>query len=169
MEKGDWFAVALSVLFCGAGLLLQSFSQRFARWSGVALIALGFIGSAGWFGYYRSDAGAQPPPSINGNCNAVGNNNFNCSNIINPAPTPRHMNPVLANDILTKVPKDKDVRLDCVATDKEAYDFALEIFAFMKENNYKMVENRVISALYTPPLQGLRYVADENHISVGSQ
>jgi hypothetical protein len=46
------------------------------------VIAFGAIGL--WDGY----ATAQTPPSLKGDCNAVGNNNSNCSPYINQAPTP---------------------------------------------------------------------------------
>jgi hypothetical protein len=83
VQKGDWFAVVLAIVFCGVGLVLQSYSQRFARYAGITLIVLGIAGATGWFGYFRGGAEAQAPtgPSINGDCNAFGNNNITCPKI----------------------------------------------------------------------------------------
>lgn len=102
VEKGDWFAVVLAVLFCGVGLFLQSFSQRFARYAGLALIACGVIGATGWFGYFRTGADAQLPPSVNGNGNCInvgpsqGPQTNNCPTIIHPPPP--HADNVLYQD-----------------------------------------------------------------------
>jgi hypothetical protein len=71
VQKGDWFALAVTILFCGLGLMLQTVSKRYLRISGAILIAAGILCLGGW-GYYRADAQS---PSTTGNCSPNGDHN----------------------------------------------------------------------------------------------
>jgi hypothetical protein len=71
VQKGDIFALATTIIFCGLGLILQTFSKRYLRLSGAVMIAIGILCLGGW-GYYRADAQS---PSTTGNCSPNGDHN----------------------------------------------------------------------------------------------
>jgi hypothetical protein len=73
VQAEDWYALGITIIFCGVGLIVATFTKNTTRWFGVSLIVLGLVCLSGW-GYYR--ATAQTPPSVNGDCSAgsVGGN-----------------------------------------------------------------------------------------------
>ena len=53
LEKSDWLAIVSGVVFFGGGLYMSTLTQRIIRIIGISVTAIGIVGLAAWFGYYR--------------------------------------------------------------------------------------------------------------------
>ena len=94
-DVGWWWVIVSPiplVAWLGAWLIMGNASRplRVVMTCCVGMIVAGMM----WFGIHGilTDAHAQTPPTINGNCNAIGNNNSNCSQI-NVGVVPRRLTP----------------------------------------------------------------------------
>jgi hypothetical protein len=155
MEKSDWFAVITGIIFLGAGSLMTAFGERVMKYGGATLIAIGIGGMIFWFGYYRN-ADAQQP-NVSGNCNNFGLNNgmMNCGTLNLGVPQRKlddSMFMPLKQQILG-LSRDKSYEVVAVMGDTEAFQFAGDIFAFMKTHDFKVTG--VDQSVFNKPVTGL--------------
>lgn len=144
--------IALAIIGIVVGTLFPQINRKLA-WGlfvgGILLlgIAIGLI--------FLPDSQAQAP-AINGNCNAFGNGNITCPRI-NTTPQPRSLSQPRFDEMrqqLLALPQNNTIVVMAAVNDGEAYNFAAEIFSFLKKNGYHLKEDRVISAIFQPPIDG---------------
>lgn len=75
-------------------------------------------------------------PNVSGNCNNFGNNNFNCNTIITPSA--RHLTEQTKTDLLSHIPKSRQVNVKYAGESPDAGDFANEIIEFLRSQGYKI-------------------------------
>jgi hypothetical protein len=121
---GVWLAVV------GAMWLYHKRSRDWTVWSRVALIALyAFVATPYLVWSAWPSAQAQTPPTINGNCNNVGSNNFNC-NTLNFRPGPWRLIGERAQALAAIVKSDQDITsfyIRYAPMDQNAQSFASEL------------------------------------------
>ena len=145
--------IALAIIGIVAMTLFPKINRKLA-WAG-------FIGGVLLLGVALGMAflpnGEAQTPTINGNCNNVGNNNFNC-NVLNIGPKKRSLSQegVFKAQLLSEISHDKTIAIMVAVNDGEAYNFATEIYDFMKQNGFKIKEDRVMSAIFSPPIGGVQ-------------
>ena len=97
-----------------------------------------------WFAW---PAQAQQPPSINGSCNAIGNNNSNCTTN-NYGPQKLAFGSALTSWLLANVSKDKPLSVEGIGSDSD-FDVAVKVFNFLQQNGYLVTINR--TGIKSPP------------------
>lgn len=81
--------------------------------------------------------GQQPAPAITGNCNAVGNDNSNCSPyIVNPGRI--SLTPKIESELLAKIPKDKPGHIVVLGLAMADQNVGTQIFEFLKQHGYSV-------------------------------
>jgi hypothetical protein len=53
------------------------------------------------------------------------------------------------------MPRDKPIGVVSTMSDKESYDFAQEIYDFLKTNGFHMKDTGVDQGLFAPPFKGI--------------
>ena len=147
MSGSDWLTIIVTIIAVGAGAYMATWKQKNARLGGIALIIVGCISLAAWFGHYLVPATAQQPPSINGNCNAIGNSNSNCTTN-NYGPQKLAFGPALTSWLLANVSKDKPLSVEGIGSDSD-FNVAVEVFNFLQQNGYSVTLNR--TGVRSPP------------------
>jgi hypothetical protein len=170
-EVGWWCVIAspLPLVAWTVAWLIMAKSSR--RWqvtisAAVAVVSLSVI-AFGIHGMVRS-AHAQVPPTINGDCNAVGNGNITCPKI-DLRPTPRHVDAGVAAQILKEVPKDTAKRVLRTADNAEACDMMQELYDFCKNNGYTLADQTIAVAMFMPPFHGTVFDPATSSFKVGTQ
>jgi hypothetical protein len=107
---------------------------------------------------------AQSLPSVNGNCNAVGQNNSACNTVV--APNRLSLSNELANELLNKMPIKKTVHLTTVGSSKDQ-NVGDDIQSFLVQNGYK-IDRSIIGMLIPPPDNkiSLRETADAYNLLI---
>jgi hypothetical protein len=136
--------VAVSIIF---GVLLVVFPKinKKVGWAGIAFGIL-LLGAAIVMAFLP-DGKAQSPPSVSGNCNNFGNNNFNC-NTLNIVPPRTLFTNELGRDLLAHMPTKKPVSLKTVgaSADQKIGD---DVQEFLQKNGYTV--NRMSIGMIAPP------------------
>jgi hypothetical protein len=91
----------------------------------------------------------------------------------NIGPQPRSLaNPVwgdLKAEMLSHLPRDRDITVMAPMGDPEAMDFALQIRAFLAANGFKLKESGISQGVFTQAQHGLSFDPETNTFVVGSQ
>ena len=88
---------------------------------------------------------------------------------VNIGPQRRKMDDALRNQILTQLPRDKEISVTAVMGDGEALEFALEINAFLHANGFKVPSATGISqAVFVGSVPPLQFDPTQNSLVVGS-
>jgi hypothetical protein len=117
-------------LFCGAAFLCANISPLGAQASGTL-------------------------PNVNGNCNNFGNNNFNC-NTFNFGPSPLRFTDKFAEDMLSRMPVKKKVRIDVIGPSQETFNFGAQMTTFLQNKGYD-AELTYNSQIVPMPKQGITF------------
>jgi hypothetical protein len=75
----------------------------------------------------------------------------------------------LKSQMLSELPRDKEISVMALMGDVEAADLAIQIHKFLKANGFKMTEDGISQGLFTVPLHGLSYSKDTNTFIVGAR
>ena len=75
----------------------------------------------------------------------------------------------LKAQILSNLPRDKELIVMAVLGDAEAGDLALQIHAFLKANGFKLKEDGISQGVFSPTPHGLNFNPDNNTFIVGAQ
>lgn len=145
-------------------------------WKFVAMVGLGLLaigGSAAGVIWASHQAAAQTAiPNVNGNCNNFGNYNINC-NTFNLGPQKRDLDSPwgqpLKEQMLQKLPRDKEITVESILGDSESGDLAVQIYNFLKANGFELKEKGISQGVFTPPVHGLNFNSATNTFIVGSQ
>jgi hypothetical protein len=137
--------IGISLIF---GVLLIAFpdiNRKFA-WAGLALGVL-LLGTAAGIAFFP-DGNAQQPPTVSGNCNNFGNNNFNC-NTLNVAPPRATFSEQLGAQLLAHMSEKKPASLKTVGSmaDQKVGD---EVEKFLEDHGFTVKRMR-IGTLSPPP------------------
>jgi hypothetical protein len=62
----------------------------------------------------------------------------------------------------------KEVTINCVFNDSEAYIFSTKIFDFLKKNWFSLKENRIMSCMFQPPIVWQQLDKENNSIKIGT-
>lgn len=82
----------------------------------------------------------------------------------------RKIDQALANQILTQLPKDKEIDVVAVMGDSEAFTFAIEINAFLRANGFITPhETNVSQGVFSGPVGPLVFNLPESQLIVGSK
>ena len=108
------------------------------------------FGSIASIAAIRSPAAAQPPPSINGNCNNFGNHNTNC-NTFNFGPQKLQFTDALGAVLLAKLPKENGIDILAVGSPSD-WNVGQQIYDFLKSNGYQVSIQR--AGVLAPPPDG---------------
>ena len=75
----------------------------------------------------------------------------------------------LKAQILSRLPRDKDITVMAPLGDAEAIDLALQIHAFLAANGFKMKKSGISQGVFTQPQHGLNFNPETNTFIVGSR
>ncbi len=76
----------------------------------------------------------------------------------------------LKQQILSQLPRDKEITVMAIMGDMESIDLAQQIHTFLKDNGFKLKEPKGISqGVFTGPVHGLQFNPDTNVFVVGAQ
>lgn len=127
---------------------------------GAALGACAFI----WAGYMftgnvsKAQTIPPPPPSINGNCNALGNNNSLCNNY---GPQKLVFSEALGNLLLERMPIKKPVTLEAIGSPSD-WKVGADIQAFLQKNGYS-TDLSTIGMQVPPPMHKISLTILPDH------
>lgn len=143
LVAGGWLAVT-GFLWGGSVQIWNWRTQLYA-----AAISLGVMIAPVmiWFAW---PAEAQAPlPSVNGNCNAIGNNNSAC-NTYNLGHTRLRFSRSLGAELLAKLPKGNPITIETVGSPSD-WNVGVEIANFLFANGYNIARFDRIGVLSPPP------------------
>ena len=78
------------------------------------------------------------PPSINGNCNAVGNNNSNCGTYDNYEPKKFQLTDQIKTQLLKSIPIDKPGIVEIIGSTQPDLNLGMQIFRFLQISGYNV-------------------------------
>jgi hypothetical protein len=98
-----------------------------------------------------ASAEAQTSPSINGNCNIIGNNNSSC-NTFNIVPSRLSLTEELKSQLLSHMPdKSKVIHVNAVGASQADQKVDNDIIMFLKGNNYNVAFDSLTGIRMPPP------------------
>jgi hypothetical protein len=77
-------------------------------------------------------------------------------------------NQTLKQQMLSQLPKDKEISVTAILGDAESIDFALQINGFLKANGFK-VKDGISQAVFTGAVHGLSFNPETNNFVVGAR
>ena len=83
------------------------------------------------------------PPSINGNCNAVGNNNSNCGTYDNYEPKKFQLTDQIKTQLLKSIPIDKPGIVEIIGSTQPDLNLGMQIFRFLQISGYNVGDESI--------------------------
>lgn len=123
---------------------------------------------------FRFYVEVQLVPSYQGPVTSYGQQGGITAGVVNIGPQARNLDlpssDGLKQQMLSQLPRDKEITVTAILGDQEAMNFATQIHAFLKANGFKMKEpDGVSQALFNKPIQGLQFNPDTNDFIVGGK
>lgn len=100
---------------------------------------------------------AQTPPSVKGNCNNFGNNNFNC-NTFNLAPRKMQFTDEVKSQLLSSLPKGRPGIVKIVGAAQEEHQIGHQILDFLLANGYDVKLGDEVGAVMPAPEHPLTFL-----------
>jgi hypothetical protein len=111
-------------------------------------------------------------PIINQNVTSYGQQGGITAHTVNVGPQPRNLETTwgapLKAQILSQLPRDKEITVLALMGDAETSNLALQIHAFLKANGFKLKEDGISHGMFTVPPHGLNFNPQDSTFIVGA-
>ncbi len=87
---------------------------------------------------------------------------------INFGPQQRRMDDKLKSEILSLIPKTTSISVIALMGDAEAYEFATEIYTFLKDNGFSLKEREVSQGMLSKVPKGFSYNPNDSTFIIGA-
>jgi hypothetical protein len=157
------FFLAAAWLVGVGGMWMYHRQERdWTVWLRGAAMAVYVAGVTPYLIWVAWPAHAQTPPSINGNCNNIGSNNFNC-NTLNVVPQKLRFTDAVGEQLLSTIPKGL-VNVQAVGSLSDQ-NVGFQIANFLKSHGYFVQISR-IGQMMPPPDRPLMWDAASATLTV---
>ena len=122
-------------------------------WAGLALISLCFAGLVLMLLFPAKEQSAAGGASVDQSVVSHGQSGGITAHTVNLAPQPRVLDEYGKRMLLTKVPRNYVVKINCPFGDTEAFDFAKQIKDFLIDNGFQIASGGISRSIRQPPAE----------------